>query len=193
MNLKIIRLPGLVAIVLGFVLAFGAATFDLFTGDNQVGDSQIGAFFISIAILLLGFLLLQLSSNMQLKERVESLQKLQANIKGEPTDMISKLFNPLGVITTLIGLPMMSILTLKDYEPLLIFNIGPLQMLAIFGGIALALVGLGFMSMGNSVLSNTMKPLILQIEALMKRGAEAPTETTAVPAMDLNSTRSKKP
>jgi RNA polymerase subunit RPABC4/transcription elongation factor Spt4 len=86
------------------------------------------------------------------------------------------MYNPLGAIGTLIGLVMMLGLVLKDYSPLLTFDIGSMQMLAIFSGTSLALVGIGFMAMGNTMLSGSMEPIVLQLEALTKEegDAEAP-------------------
>jgi hypothetical protein len=173
---KAIKILGLVITILGFVLAAGAAMFDLFTGGKEVGDSQMGAFFISLAILLFGFLLLQFAASKELKDKITEIGKLHKNVKAEPPKGINKIFGPLGLVGALVGVALILVLVLKDYEPLLTFNIGPLQMLAIFTGTSLAVIGLGFMSLGYAALTASMKPMILQLEVLTKeeKAAEAP-------------------
>jgi len=176
LNLKLIRIMGLLILILGFVLAFGAATYDIFTGGSDVGDSQVGAFFISMAVLLFGLLLLQFAANGELKNRIKDIEKLHKNVKAGSLKGLSKLYTSLGTIGALLGLVMILGLVLKDYSPLITFDIGPIQMLAIFSGASLALVGIGFMAMGNTVISGSMGPMVLQLEALTKeeRTAEVP-------------------
>jgi hypothetical protein len=173
MNLKVLRIMGLLITVIGFVLSIGAATFDIFTGGGAVGDSQIGAFFIAVAVLLFGFVLLQVAANKELKERISSIDGLHKSITAEPPKGLLKFFDPLGTIGAFIGIVLIFVLVLKDYEPLLTFNIGTMQMLAIFSGTALGLVGMAFMTMGNIALSSTLRPMVLQLEAFTKEEAVA--------------------
>lgn len=176
MNTKAMRIIGIVIAGIGFLLALGAATIDLFTGGGMVGDSQIGAFFISVTVLLFGLLLVLLSNNLHLKERIRAIEGLHDNIKAEPEGVLLKgqklsflfkRFNILGLIITLAGLAIMLLLTLKDYEPLLSFDIGSLQMLAIFAGTAISMAGLGIMTLDTTVLSNSLSPMVLQLEPLL--------------------------
>ena len=76
------------------------------------------------------------------------------------------LFEPVGMLGALAGLALMAVLIIKDYKPLLNFGIGPSQELAIFGGCVLTIVGISFMTTGNTFLSAALGPIILQFEGL---------------------------
>jgi len=151
-------------------LAFGAAGHDYLVGAKakEIGDSQLGAFFIALAVALFGAFLLQLAANLSLRDRIRAFEKIHQNVRAGPQHAIKRLFEPVGMLGALAGLGMMLGLVLKDYKPMLNFGIGPMQLLAIFGGSVLTIAGISFMATGNTFMSHSMGPMVLQFEGLTK-------------------------
>jgi predicted RNA-binding Zn-ribbon protein involved in translation (DUF1610 family) len=172
--LKILWFLALVIITVGAALAFTSVAHDYLVGSKtkSIGDSQLGSFFIALAMTLFGAFLLQFIANQDLKTRIRELEKVHKNIKAAQIKGIKMLFDPVGMIGALAGLGIMMGLLLKDYSPLLNFGIGSLQELAIFGGSVLAIVGISFMTTGNTFLSAAMGPMILQFEGLTQEEGE---------------------
>jgi len=166
---------GLVALVLGAALALGAVSHDYLVGAKAkaIGDSQLGAFFIALAVALFGAFLLQLAANLSLRESIRAFERIHQNVKAGPLHAIKRLFEPVGLLGALAGLGLMLALVLKDYKPLLDFGIGPTQQLAIFGGSVLCIAGISFMATGNSFISHSMGPMVLQFEGLTQEDAKA--------------------
>jgi hypothetical protein len=172
--LKILWFLALALLMIGAVLAFVAVAHDYIIGSKtkSIGDSQLGSFFIALAITLFGAFLLQFLANQELKGRIRELETVHKNIKAGQIKGIKMLFGPIGLLGALAGLGIMTALVLKDYSPMFNFGIGPSQELAIFGGSILSIVGISFMTTGNTFLSAAMGPIILQFEGLTQDEAE---------------------
>jgi RNA polymerase subunit RPABC4/transcription elongation factor Spt4 len=173
MNQKILKLLwflGLIALVLGSVLAFVAVSYDYLAHakSKAIGETQLGAFFIALSTVLFGGFLLQFVANEDLKERMRSLERIHKNIQAQPLHGIKKLFEPLGLVGAVFGVGMILALAFKDYKPLLQFHIGNFRLLAMFGASVLSIAGISFLAINNTFLSASMGPMVLQFEGLTK-------------------------
>jgi uncharacterized OB-fold protein len=182
MNQKILKLLwflGLIALVLGAVLAFVAVSYDYLTHAKSmaIGETQLGAFFIALATVLFGGFLLQFVANEDLKDRMRSLERIHKNIQAQPLHGIKKLFEPLGLVGAVFGVGMILALAFKDYKPLLQFHIGNFRLLAMFGASVLSIAGISFLAINNTFLSASMGPMVLQFEGLTKEDGKGRSGT----------------